>query len=137
MPVILSVDLMISDEHSADAIYQDCLYNSFQDKFQLVSSSSYETSTFYCENILIPILNKNIFSKLLSLLKNAVILFKKVRHEKNAILIFQSFFASEIIIVLLFTLFNRIIINRSEYQFVFIMRFEFSKIQMKILETSL
>jgi len=126
---IYSIDLMICDDHSADAIYQQCLYKSFQKNFQLLSTNTYQTNSDYCEKILVPIIDKNILSKSLSILKNSFILFKKIRTENNAILIFQSFFASEIIITFLLTLFNRLLLNRREYKIVLIMRFEFSKIQ--------
>ena len=132
MPKIYSIDLMIRNQHSADAIYQECLYNSFLNDFQLVSTSLYKSNTFYCDSALAPILDKSIFNKLFSLFKNGFILFNKLRNEKNSILIFQSFFASEIIITLVIVMLNRLSLNRNFFKIVLIMRFEFSEIQLKV-----
>jgi hypothetical protein len=132
MQKIYSIDLMIRNEHSADAIYQECLYNSFLNDFQLVSTSSYKSNAFYCDSALAPILNKSIFNKLFCLFRNGFIIFNKLRKDKNSILIFQSFFASEIIITLLVVAFHRISLNRNFFKIVLIMRFEFSQIQLKI-----
>ena len=133
MSTIYSIDLMINDDYSADAIYQECLSKTYKNNFQLFTSNTYNTNNTYSSNILYSISNKNIINKLYSLIKNAFIISNRTKNNKDVIFVFQSFFASEIIMTLIFSLINLISFDKRKFTFVLIMRFEFSIMQNRIL----
>jgi hypothetical protein len=132
MEKVYSIDLMINDSHSADAIYQDCLYKCFTNNFNLITSSKYKVDDKHILNILEPITNRNPLKKLLILFKNAKTIFNITRINDDFILIYQSFFSSEIIITIFIFLLNKITFSNTRITIGLIMRFEFSKFQKKI-----
>jgi hypothetical protein len=131
---ILSIDLLLKDEHSADSVYQECLRQCFPGNFELLTSENYQGATPRSEKILKPITGKSLISKFIALLKNSVTVFRKIKSNKQEKLavVFQAFFGFELLMTIVFVLLLKLTRSQKQIAIALILRFELSRVQ-KIL----
>ena len=106
---VISIDFQIKDTQSADYIYQSCLHKAFNDFHftVLCSKTFFELDSKLFRNILEPIKSRTVhpLKKLITYLKNIKTIWKEIEEsflqKGETILLFQSFFTSELIILLL------------------------------------
>lgn len=131
MSKVFSIDLILENCHSADAVYQDCLSKCFPNRFELLMSMGVDPFDKFCQNILYPISGKTGVAKFTALIRNSLLIYNKIAAEKNSgvVVFYQALYGSEMVITVLVLLLISVTRLKTKVKLGLILRFELSRVQ--------